>query len=136
MTNAVFVDTFYLVARLNPKDQWHKVALEVDSLIKGRQLVTTEMVLIELLNYLAEFPPAMREAAAKFVKLALEGFLVEVVLHRHSAFLQGLNLYENRLDKGYSLTDCISMCVMRERDIQDVLTHDHHFAQEGFTILL
>ncbi len=110
--------------------------MSIDPLIKGRHLVTTETVLIELLNYLAEFPPEMREAVGRFVKLILNGFLVEVVFHTHGAFLQGLELYENRLDKGYSLTDCISMLVMRERGIQEVLTHDHHFEQEGFNILL
>jgi predicted nucleic acid-binding protein len=39
-------------------------------------------------------------------------------------------------DKGYSLTDCISMNVMRDRGINDVLTQDKQFAQEGFNILL
>lgn len=39
-------------------------------------------------------------------------------------------------DKGYSLTDCISMNVMRAQGMAEVLTHDGHFAQEGFTILL
>lgn len=68
MTDAVFIDTLYLVARLNPKDQWHKAALDTDTLISRRRLVTTETVLIELLNYLAEFPPEMREAVAGFVK--------------------------------------------------------------------
>ena len=47
-----------------------------------------------------------------------------------------MELYESRLDKGYSLTDCVSMQVMRERGISEVLTNDQHFAQEGFTILL
>jgi predicted nucleic acid-binding protein len=78
----------------------------------------------------------MREAVAKFTKLMLDDFLVEVVFHTHTAFLQGLEFYESRLDKGYSLTDCISMSLMHERGIQEVLTHDHHFEQEGFTILL
>ena len=50
-------------------------------------------------------------------------------------FESGLALYKSRLDKGYSLTDCVSMVVVRE-SIQEVLTHDKHFAQEGFTILL
>ncbi len=136
MTDDIFVDTLYLVARLNPKDQWHKTALEVEPYLKGKRLITTETVLIELLNYLAEFPPEMRQAVTKFVTLALDGSLIEVVFHTHEAFLQGLKLYGNRLDKGYSLTDCISMSLMRERKIREVLTHDNHFKQEGFTILL
>jgi hypothetical protein len=30
MTDDLFVDTLYLVARLNPKDQWHKAALDIE----------------------------------------------------------------------------------------------------------
>jgi len=45
-------------------------------------------------------------------------------------------LYESRSDKAYSLTDCMAMNVMRKRGIIDVLTHDTHFTQEGFHILL
>jgi predicted nucleic acid-binding protein len=40
-----------------------------------------------------------------------------------------------RSDKGYSLTDCISMIIMRQMGIAEVLTHDKHFTQEGFSIL-
>jgi predicted nucleic acid-binding protein len=39
-------------------------------------------------------------------------------------------------DKGYSLTDRMSMVVCRQLDIPEVLTHDRHFLQDGFTILL
>jgi predicted nucleic acid-binding protein len=47
-----------------------------------------------------------------------------------------LSLYETRPDKGYSLTDCISMNTMRQERISDILTHDSHFTQEGFITLL
>jgi predicted nucleic acid-binding protein len=46
-----------------------------------------------------------------------------------------LALYEARLDTQYSLTDCISMHVMRREGLTDVLTNDHHCTQEGFRIL-
>ena len=48
----------------------------------------------------------------------------------------GLALYERRPDKQYSLVDCISMNVMRQERIQEILTHDRHFSQEGFVCLL
>ena len=48
----------------------------------------------------------------------------------------GLTLYETRPDKGYSLTDCISMTTMRQESITEVLTHDDHFTREGFGKLL
>ena len=61
--------------------------------------------------------------------------IIQIIDATHENFLNGFQLYQSRLDKGYSLTDCISMNVMREHDISEVLTHDHHFKQEGFQIL-
>jgi uncharacterized protein len=36
----------------------------------------------------------------------------------------------------YSLVDRISMNVMRQREIREILKHDRHFSQEGFVRLL
>jgi predicted nucleic acid-binding protein len=44
--------------------------------------------------------------------------------------------YEGREDKEYSLTDCISMNVMDSHRLTEALTNDHHFEQEGFTVLI
>jgi predicted nucleic acid-binding protein len=74
--------------------------------------------------------------AAAAVRDVVEDQNIEIVLHTRDYLLNGLALYEARPDKGYSLTDCVSMLAMRERGISEVLTHDHHFEQEGFTILL
>lgn len=49
-----------------------------------------------------------------------------------SPALTGFDLYQTRLDKGYSLTDCISMETMRHQGISDALPNDAHFEQEGF----
>ena len=57
------------------------------------------------------------------------------VLSRDS-FLNGLTLYEARRDKSYSLTDCISLNVMRARSIAHAVTTDSHLAQEGFSVLM
>jgi len=61
---------------------------------------------------------------------------VKVIARNEMTFLNALELYESRLDKGYSLTDCISMNVCRALNINEILTHDHHFEQEGFKVLL
>ncbi|MCS4185174.1 hypothetical protein [Salinibacter ruber] len=34
------------------------------------------------------------------------------------------------------MVDCMSMVIMQDRDIREVLTNDDHFAQEGFVVLL
>jgi predicted nucleic acid-binding protein len=61
---------------------------------------------------------------------------IEVVAQSHESFLAGLELYKRRPDKDYSLTDCISMNVMRRKVIREILTNDRHFSQEGFVRLL
>ncbi len=59
-----------------------------------------------------------------------------VLPQTHQSFLDGIALYKSRPDKGYSQTNCISMEAMRQEDITEILTHDGHFTQERFTILL
>jgi predicted nucleic acid-binding protein len=53
-----------------------------------------------------------------------------------SLFDKALQLYERSSDKAWSLTDCASFVVMRERKIIDALSFDHHFEQAGFRALL
>lgn len=130
----VFVDTFYWIARINPRDQWHQKARELSSSLKDSYLITSEAVLIELLNYFSEYGPEMRKAAAMIVRhIRDDPSRISVFPY---TFRDGLDMFEARLDKGYSMTDCLSMRVMRELELTEVLTHDHHFTQEGFTILL
>jgi predicted nucleic acid-binding protein len=60
---------------------------------------------------------------------------VDIIRHSDESFLVGLELYSTRLDKGYSLTDCISMQAMRREGLTEALTNDRHFEQEGFRVL-
>jgi predicted nucleic acid-binding protein len=77
-----------------------------------------------------------RRLACQLVREIVRYPLIEVVAQSHESFLAGLTLYERRPGKEYNLADCISMNVMRQRKIHEVLTDDRHFAQEGFTRLL
>ena len=77
-----------------------------------------------------------RRLACRLVREILGDPGIEVAAQSHESFLAGLALYERRPDKQYSLADCISMNVIRQRGIQDVLTNDRHLAQEGFKRLL
>jgi predicted nucleic acid-binding protein len=131
----VFADAVYWIAAANRKDQWHaKVVRAVRSLGQAT-LVTTEEVLDEFVTHYSGHGPIMRGVAASTVRKALSNPLVTVLPQSHQSFLNGLALYEARPDKGYSLTDCISMQAMRAEGITEILTHDNHFTQEGFIIL-
>jgi uncharacterized protein len=38
-------------------------------------------------------------------------------------------------DKEWSVTDCISFTVMKDKSLTRALTGDHHFGQAGFAIV-
>lgn len=92
-------------------------------------------MLVELLNFCSEHGEQARRGAVAQVEGLLNDADIEIVPQEHDSFLAAFALYKSRPDKGYSLTDCISMKTMEKRGITDVLTHDNHFAQEGFRVL-
>nr|MBA2333413.1 nucleic acid-binding protein [Blastocatellia bacterium] len=61
---------------------------------------------------------------------------VTIVPLDSNLFDRGLRLMASRPDKNWSLTDCISFVVMKERSLSDALTADRHFEQAGFRALM
>ncbi len=131
----IFADTFYWVALINPRDNWHQRAREVTSTLKNVEIVTTDEIFVEVLNFLSAQGTKMRMRTVEFISDIMQNPHIQVRQQNRESFLQGFELYRHRLDKEYSLTDCISMTVMQSLKISEVLTHDHHFKQEGFIIL-
>jgi predicted nucleic acid-binding protein len=132
----LFGDTFFWVALANQRDPYHAQVQALDRQLSNVRIVTTQEVLTEFLTFFAGFGPAMRRRAAQTVRALMSSTRVQVLEQSRASFAAGLALYEARPDKGYSLTDCISMHTMRDLGITDVLTNDHHFVQEGFVVLL
>jgi len=131
----IFADTFYWIALCNQRDQWHQEVVNFSQQLKGTKLVTSDAVLNELLNYYAQFGSEMRLGVSQRAREILRNKNIQVITHTRAVFIEGLDLYANRLDKGYSLTDCMSMIIMDRLKISEILTHDKHFTQEGFLIL-
>lgn len=131
----VFADSHYWIAIVNLDDPWAKVAKAAKLALGEVCIVTTDEVLTEFLAALSR-GERMRKQAAKMVHAILENPNVKVIPQTRESFLKGLAFYENRSDKEYSLTDCISMNVIRAESLAEVLTNDHHFEQEGFTVLI
>ena len=61
---------------------------------------------------------------------------VMVIPQSDDLFRRGLDLYDRRPDKEYSLVDCIAMIVMEDEGITEILTNDHHFEQERYNVLI
>jgi uncharacterized protein len=132
----VFADAVYWVAIAHRKDQWHARAVEASRQLGPVQLVTIDEVLDEFLAHFSAFGSDMRQHAAATVRSLLADDSVRVIPQSRQSFLAGLSMYESRPDKDYSLTDCIAMTTMRQEALTEVLTHDAHFLQEGFRVLL
>jgi predicted nucleic acid-binding protein len=127
-----FVDTWFFVARLNRFDAHHRVAQRLEARYRG-DLVTHDGVLTEVLAFFSGLGQTARIEAAQIVRRTIRETTV-IELDRR-LFLTALDLYEDRNDKEYSLVDCMSMSIMLRRGITHAITNDHHFAQEGFTLL-
>jgi predicted nucleic acid-binding protein len=132
----VYADTVYWIALANPLDQWHPLAVRAGRTLRGATIVTSEEILTEFLAHFSGQGRTMREGAARYAGRILNNPGIIVRSQTHQSFLDGFALYQARPDKTYSLTDCISMAAMRQEGMTDILTHDNHFTQEGFTILL
>jgi predicted nucleic acid-binding protein len=132
----VFADAHYWVAIINDQDQSHAAAKAISRTLTGVTIFTTEEALTEVLAFFCEQGQHLRQLTTATVRSLAADPMIRIVQQSHQSFLTGLALYEGRPDKGYSLTDCISMLVMRQEGITEVLTHDNHFTQEGFTKLL
>ena len=131
--NAVFADTSFYLAVLNPRDLAHAKALQVgDSL--HRPVVLTDFILLELGNALSSV--GQRELFSRLVPSLRSRPNVRIVPATRDLLDRGLDLFSRRRDKEWSLTDCISFVVMREEGLTDALTTDHHFKQAGFRVLL
>ncbi|MGE3240492.1 MAG: type II toxin-antitoxin system VapC family toxin [Pirellulales bacterium] len=129
----VFVDTFYYLARLSRNDAAHHRAIEVSRRLSGRT-VTTAWVLTEVADAL--HAPQLRGAAANLYETLLADSSVTIVPAEQALYDRGWEMYRQRPDKAWSLTDCISFVLMQERNLQEALTGDQHFEQAGFVALL
>lgn len=132
----VFADTLYWYGLTNPRDQWHTIVLQARVQLGEARIVTTEEVLMEFLTAVSGGGEYLRWTAAALTRTILADESATVLPQSHFSFLRGLEFYEQRADKAYSLVDCISLNTMRDEGITEVLTNDHHFTQEGFTVLL
>src|SRR4029453_15877476 len=124
----VFAVSFYWIALFSPTDAWHERVLAFSQSTGPCHLYTTEEVLSEFLTYCGPAGPPTRQQAAALVRSLLDDPTVRVIRQRHASFLTALSLYEARLDKRYSLTDCSSMESMRGHRLAGVLTNDRHFS--------
>ncbi|MDT7603406.1 MAG: uncharacterized protein QOF61_1403 [Acidobacteriota bacterium] len=131
--NRVFIDTSFVVALVNEKDQHHQRAAELADLFDGFPLITTDAVLLEVGNALAR---SFKYQASEIIEDFLTSDEVEIMNLDATLFQTAFEMYRAHQDKAWGMTDCLSFIVMRERGIVDALTNDKDFRQAGFNALM
>jgi len=134
--NSCFVDSAGWIALLNADDELHQKtdAIYKELLIAGTMFMTSTAVLNEVANSLCK--PKYRDAVIEFYKRLQNSLRIKTVFIDKSLWSQGWKLFEDRPDKAWGLTDCISMEIMSKYKLRDVLTNDIHFSQAGYNALL
>jgi predicted nucleic acid-binding protein len=133
---AVFLDTVALLALANRDDALRARAVEVrDALTRsGTPLVTSDWIFAEFLGHATR--GTMRQAGIAAVDRLSASPRTTVVHASREGWSAAMDIFRQRPDKEWSLVDCTSILICRARGIRRVFTHDRHFTQAGFEILL
>lgn len=130
----ILLDTVYIQGLLNNADQHHAAAIVALSRVEeAEEVFITDAVITEVCNAFAKLD---RRAAMRFVHGCDSNSQITIVHVDADLLARGLALYDERSDKTWSLTDCISFTVMQDRQITVAATGDHHFVQAGFVAIL
>lgn len=137
---STFVDTGYLVAIAHERDQWHAAALAARKRLGSTPLVTTDEVLVE---FLAAFSSAGRVRRTHSEATGRQNgtrYLDVAQCDRRSTVSRVIprwtgKIRESRGEGVQSGRLRFHECSAGE-GITRALTNDHHFEQEGFTVLM
>ncbi|MBF0227604.1 MAG: type II toxin-antitoxin system VapC family toxin [Desulfobacterales bacterium] len=130
----IFLDTAYVLALLNRRDQYHdKAKFLLDRVRKASEIWLTEAILVEIGNALSSVD---REGAANFIISCYNTSVFHVVTVDTELMHKAVKLYQSKNDKDWGLTDCISFVVMKESELYLAMTTDKHFCQAGFQALM
>lgn len=133
---AVFADTNYWIALINARDQLHSKAIAISEQLSAVDIVTSEMVLVEVLNGFSNAGSVLRDLAALSIQALRLNPQIRVIPQTTQQFGSALERYQRTTDKSWSLTDCASFQIMHKEQIKAAITHDRHFTQAGYEALL
>ncbi|MCY4651673.1 MAG: PIN domain-containing protein [Dehalococcoidia bacterium] len=132
----LFADAGYWIAVTYDDDELHPIARAITDELGDFRIVTTEMVLVELLNYASRLGPHTRKLASDLTQNIIYDENVDVVPQTSGQFREAGSRYADRLDQRWGVTDCASFLLMEQRGITEALAYDRDFEQAGFAALL
>jgi hypothetical protein len=127
-----FLDTGFVIALINERDQYHQQALDLADIYEQYLLVITDAVFLEIANALAR---NHKQEAIQVIEELTSSENVEVVRLTPELFQRAFDLYKKRQDKSWGLVDCFSFIIMQDKNIHFALSFDQHSIQAGFQLL-
>lgn len=108
----IFLDSSYVIALVNKRDQHHEQASEVARVLGERLLITTDAILLEVGNRLARNFKAEAIAVIEEFLSSEEVHIISVDTH---LFQKGFDLYKDYQDKawGWLTASPSSSCARR-----------------------
>lgn len=118
----VFADAGYWIALVNPSDDLHHHAKSVSASLAPLRIVTSEMVLTEVLNAFSKKGSGLRKTTVDLMQDITTDSAIDVIPQTSERFRNALRR--------------ASFLIMQQQKILEALTHDRHFEQAGFIALL
>jgi hypothetical protein len=134
----LFADTSGWGNLVDPTQPYHSLTATLYRAARqqGRKIVTTNYIVAELIALMNSPLNIPRPKTIAFIESLKISPYVEIIHIDANLDEETWQLLKSRPDKEWSLADCASFVVMRQRNIGEVLTTDHHFEQADFVRLL
>src|SRR5690349_13616074 len=125
----IFVDANAWIAITSKRDRLHESAITLNRTLlqAGHRYFTTNFVLDEV--YTGILMRVGHSAAVGFGEL-IRSVQVAHVIHVSEEIEEAAwQFFRQHADKQFSFTDCTSFVVMRQLNLAEAFTNDHHFEQ-------
>lgn len=127
----LFIDAGAFIPRFMRRDPYRSQAISAWQTLaeQGREVMTTDAVVVEVLDYLSRYLPGDVTAAGAVAMMNIP--FLRVVEVEGDDFERAIGVMNRYRDQQFSFTDCLSFAVMKRLGIRRAFTFDHHFAVAG-----
>ncbi len=134
----IFVDTSGWGNLVDKSQPYHQLMVQLyrEAKQQQRQLIPSNYVITEVVALLTSPLGIPRPKVISFVNSLKQSPYVDFIHIDNDLDDNAWLLLAIREDKEWSLVDCSSFIIMKERGILEALTNDVHFEQAGFIRLL
>ena len=127
----IFVDTSYYVARMMPRDQWHRTSIR--AVKPGMVFFTSSPIVNETISLLQS--RGYFSAALTFLDRVRRNEGVQIVHPDPEVQAEAWDLFARWGSAGANAVDCVSFAIMGRLGIRKAFAFDAHFRAAGFDTL-